>query len=97
MNSSEEIQALRSQILSAREAYYSKGTSPLSDDEYDALEEKLRILSPQDPLLKEVGSTPVAGNWPKAAHHIPMGSLNKAKGSDGIKAWWDKVESMCRT
>lgn len=90
----EMVEILRTQIREARELYYGGGESPHSDEEYDALEAELRRLSPNDPLLKEVGSVPLSGSiWPKHQHEIPMGSLEKVKTLEDLEGWCRKVAS----
>lgn len=42
-------------ILAAKKAYYN-GNSKLTDSEYDALENTLRVLNPKAPILQKVGS-----------------------------------------
>lgn len=91
----QEIEVLRSQIEQARDSYYSDGTSQLTDEESDALEDRLSELSPSDPVLQKVGSATLTGNWPTKAHNIPMGSLNKIRqGAEGINEWWKNIESQ---
>ena len=67
---------LRNLILRAKHAYYYSGEPIMSDVEYDALEDELRLLAPDDPVLQIVGS-PVPGEsmLTKAQHSIPMGSI----------------------
>jgi NAD-dependent DNA ligase len=95
-----DIQRIVSQIQEARRIYYSTGgvdgdrvESPLSDDEFDALIDRLRLLDPQNPELAVVGSTPSSSIWQKRRHTIAMGSLTKAKGIEGLRTWWDKTSA----
>lgn len=85
------LYALRSQLIKARQAYYYGGNSPLSDAEYDALEDQLRAAVPDDPLLQEVGApVPVDAVLTKARHRIPMGSQNKVNTEAEFRAWYAK-------
>jgi NAD-dependent DNA ligase len=90
------LETLVLKIKEARDQYYN-GTPTLSDSEYDALEDKLRELDPQNPLLQdEIGAKP-QGTWPKCELPIPMGSLNKIMPdkhgvANGIREWWQKTE-----
>ena len=68
------IKELEQEILKHKEAYYNS-TPLISDAEYDALENELRQLDPNNPLLLNVGAMPSFGK--KVTHKIPMGSLNK--------------------
>jgi len=47
---------LRNCILKAKHAYYYSGEPIMSDVEYDALEDQLRQIAPDDPVLALVGS-----------------------------------------
>lgn len=77
-------------IQAAKDAYYRDGTSDLTDEEYDALEEELRLVEPDSELLKQIGSDANSG-WTKDKHEIPMGSLNKAKTEEEYNAWLKTV------
>ncbi|MGW8179574.1 MAG: DNA ligase (NAD(+)) LigA, partial [bacterium] len=81
---------LEQKLQQARRAYYKDGTSPLTDAEYDALEDELRAVDPDNPLLKEVGADTDSG-WSKARHEIPMGSLNKVQNRDQYDSWLKSV------
>jgi DNA ligase (NAD+) len=74
-----------------KDAYYNK--QPLvSDAAYDALEDELRDLDPDNAIFGTVGA-PVASKhgpvsqWEKARHAIPMGSLNKAVNEEEFRQW----------
>lgn len=77
------------QLREAREAYYEDGTSPLSDADYDALEDELRAVDPDAEILKEVGVEPQS-SWPKVQHSIPMGSLFKVQNKEQWNKWVSK-------
>ena len=84
--------ALRNQLLNARTAYYYGDAPLMSDAEYDALEDQLRMLSPDDPTLRAVGAPlPADGLLAKARHAIPMGSQNKLNGEAEFREWHRKV------
>ena len=50
------IEELANTLTNARAEYYAGRDSGLTDDEYDALERKLKKLNPGHPLLKTVGA-----------------------------------------
>ncbi|MFX0183526.1 MAG: NAD-dependent DNA ligase LigA [Candidatus Hodarchaeota archaeon] len=77
-----EIKKLANQILFHKKKYYD-GEPIISDAAYDALEEKLRELDPQNPVLYIVGS-PEGG---KITHDIPMLSCQKASDVDDVIKW----------
>jgi len=85
-----EIEMIRQTMEEARKAYY-EGEAIMTDDEYDALEEKLRSLDKTDSLLSAVGTAPSGSIWQKRVHETPMGSLNKVKGVSGLHEWWAKT------
>ncbi len=82
---------LRSQIIKAKQAYYYGGEPIMSDQEYDSLEDELRIIAPDDPVLALVGApVPPDAMLTKATHRIPMGSQSKVNTSDEFRAWYKK-------
>jgi len=80
---------LASAITEARKAYYA-GTPTMTDAEFDALEDSLRALDPNHPVLANVGAAPVSG-WTKVKHSIPMGSLNKAQDRNDMVQWFNDI------
>ena len=86
-----QVDALAKRIETLRDAYYN-GTPLVGDYAYDLLEDELRLLAPNHPILAKVGapvpSGPlVGGGWPKVTHTIPMTSLNKAQTLGEMQAW----------
>jgi len=82
---------LRNQILKAKHAYYHRGEAIMSDAEYDALEDELRLLVPDDPVLALVGSpVPADSMLTKARHAMPMGSQSKVNSEGEFRTWCDK-------
>lgn len=89
--SAERILDLRNRIAKAKQAYYYGGKAVMSDEEYDALEDQLAQLSPDDPLLKTVGAPlPPDTILTKASHRIPMGSQNKVNSAAEFSTWYAK-------
>ena len=87
------ISDLRNQILKAKHAYYYSGEPIMSDAEYDALEDELRKLAPDDPVLAIVGAqVPADSMLTKARHSIPMGSQSKVNSEAEFRAWYAKSE-----
>ncbi len=82
---------LRSLILKAKHAYYYSGEPIMGDAEYDALEDELRLLSPDDPILAMVGAqAPADAMLTKARHAMPMGSQSKVNSEDEFRTWCAK-------
>ncbi|MFX1282646.1 MAG: NAD-dependent DNA ligase LigA [Promethearchaeota archaeon] len=77
-----EIKKLVDQILYHKKKYYD-GEPEISDEAYDALEEKLQRIDPQNPVLYIVG-TPEGG---KITHETPMLSCQKAIDIDEVVKW----------
>jgi DNA ligase (NAD+) len=85
--------ALRNLILKAKHAYYYSGEPIMSDVEYDALEDQLRQIAPDDPVLALVGSpVPADTMLTKARHSIPMGSQSKVNSEVEFMTWAQKCE-----
>jgi DNA ligase (NAD+) len=79
------IKDLEKFIIKASDAYYNQNESIITDEEFDALVEKLRILDPDSELLKTIGA---AGGKTK----LPcwLGSMDKIKTDDGSIGKWEK-------
>lgn len=84
------IKAIEEQIRHHRRMYYN-GVPEISDAAFDALEDELRRLAPDSPVLKETGAPP-EGSWPKVEHRMDMNSLNKVNDTHGLRNWAQKVE-----
>ena len=70
-----DVDKLRAKIRAANEAYWKKSNPIISDTEYDRLVENLRALSPNDPLLTEIGKENDGED--KVWHIKPLLSLDK--------------------
>lgn len=77
-----EIEILEKRIKEHQKAYY-EGTPTISDDEYDALVDRLAVLNPKSAVLQAVG-TDVFGT---CEHIMPMGSQNKAADEAAFADW----------
>ena len=87
------LETLRNLILKAKHAYYYSGEPIMSDAEFDALEDQLRQIAPDDPVLALVGSpVPADTMLTKARHSIPMGSQSKVNSESEFLAWAQKSE-----
>ncbi|MCE7746828.1 MAG: DNA ligase (NAD(+)) LigA [Candidatus Heimdallarchaeota archaeon] len=78
----EERKQLEDLILYHKRKYYD-GEPEISDAQYDSLEDRLRDIDPENPVLFIVG-TPSGGN---VTHDPPMLSCQKAKTVDKIISW----------
>ena len=89
---SPRIQEIIKQMDTADEAYYNKGDSVFSDEEYDNLKDELRSLAPQHPRLNKIGQ-PISKvtDWKKAKHKIAMRSQNKVNTIEEFKKWANEI------
>ena len=78
----EERKQLENLVLYHKRKYYD-GEPEISDAEYDSLEDRLREIDPENPVLFIVGA-PSGGN---VTHNPPMLSCQKAKTVDKIISW----------
>lgn len=85
---------LRNTILKAKQAYYFGGQPIMTDAEYDALEDELRALDPEDDVLALVGvPVPADAILTKARHRMPMGSQSKVNTEEEFETWFTKNDS----
>jgi DNA ligase (NAD+) len=85
------IKDLEREILKHKVLYY-QGVPEISDHEFDALEDKLRSLDPENNVLSLVGSAPKSGN--KIKHDTKMLSLNKSYNFDELLNWIEDKEVL---
>ena len=88
---SDTLDKLKKQYLKAKNAYYNKDSSGLTDAEYDRLEDKIRKL---DPTWPELGKTGVSVKNKKSEIALSrfMPSLNKAY-PEAVGKWLAKNPS----
>ena len=72
-------------IKVSAESYYNTSTPLLSDEVYDILVERLKIINPDSPILNQTGA-PIKGK--KVKLPFWMGSMNKIKSDDNLIAKW---------
>jgi len=80
-------------LRSYKDAYYN-GQPAVSDAAYDELEDELRKLAPNSAVLTSIGAPVPGGEWPKARHAIPMGSLNKAVNETELRQWAERCDKL---
>jgi len=81
----EKINFLVQEINRHRDLYYNS-TPEISDAEYDELENELRNLDPNNPILFTVGADS-SEIFTKKEHIIPMGSQDKVSTPNEFKKW----------
>ena len=79
---------LEAAISVAADAYYNSDIQLISDEVYDALVDRLKILNPKSKALKQIGA-PIKG---KNKVELPfwMGSMDKVKSDDALIKKWTK-------
>ncbi|MBX3200515.1 MAG: NAD-dependent DNA ligase LigA [Labilithrix sp.] len=80
-------------VRTYKDAYYN-GQPLVTDAAYDALEDELRALDPENAVLKIVGAPVVVTEWEKARHAIPMGSLNKVVNEAELRQWAARCDQL---
>lgn len=93
-----QIETLRDEIRRHEDLYYLEDNPEISDEEYDALIEKLRKVEAQHPALitpdsptQRVGGRPAEG-FPEFVHRRPMLSLDNSYNIEELRAF----DTRCR-
>ena len=87
---------IRELLLKAAEAYYN-GNEIMSDNEYDALINKLKEIDPSDPLCANgLAASDTNGAEKKIAHTMTTGTLAKCANIDELKSWAAKKSTKER-
>jgi DNA ligase (NAD+) len=73
-------------LRAAADAYYNKQPI-MSDEEFDALKDKLREKDPNNSFLKQIGSPIKVTEWEIAKHKIAMCSLDKVSTPEEFIKW----------
>ncbi|MBF0440695.1 MAG: NAD-dependent DNA ligase LigA [Oligoflexales bacterium] len=84
---SERVGFLSQEIMRHKRLYYS-GMSEISDNKYDRLEEELRLMAPDHPVLSFVGTDTISRER-KITHDEPMLSLQKCYQREELFSWLD--------
>lgn len=86
-----KIEQLANALLKAKQAYYFGDTPIMSDADYDHMEDQLRMLSPDHPVIKMVGAPVPPDNVLQEAEHLmPMGSQSKVNTEHEFRSWHTK-------
>ena len=72
--------------LKAKHAYYS-GCPIMSDTQFDELEDEIRKANPDEPALKQVGTSVFKSDSAKTKHQIHMGSQDKVHTFEELSNW----------
>lgn len=85
------IHELESLIIKHKALYY-KGTPEISDIDYDKIEDELKLLDPENPVLNIVGSK--IEDTEKIPHETKMLSLDKTYSQIDLSKWVFEHESI---
>ncbi len=85
----DRIKKLEEEILKNKNLYYA-GKAEISDEEYDKLEEELKVIDPNNYVLSIVGTT--AFSTEKVEHDHKMLSLNKTYKVEELIKWMSSHE-----
>lgn len=88
---SKRVKDLEDSIIFHKNLYY-QGRAKISDEDYDKLEDELKILSPQSPVLQMIGAKSKGNN--KIKHDKKMLSLEKTYDSEKLKSWINNQEVL---
>jgi DNA ligase (NAD+) len=86
--SQKRIEYLTTEIKRHKELYYA-GKAEISDEQYDQLENELRVLDAKNPVLHMVGAGNIGG---KVAHAKKMLSLDKTYDQKVLYKWCENHE-----
>ena len=102
-NKSKRTAELEKLVLKYQKSYYN-GEAEISDEAFDLLWDELKIIAPDSPVIKKIGSGSDAQDagqldasgrtvdgFPKVRHLIPMGSQDKAANPQEFLAWAQKT------
>lgn len=93
MSKDAKIERLASDILLHKKRYYT-GLASISDDAYDELENELRRLDPEHPVLSLVGYS-LGDSLSKVEHKPPMLSLQKTYEVADVVSFTSQSQALC--
>ena len=91
-DTNERIEELEQLVRYHADLYFNKSAPEITDAEFDALVDELKVLSPDSAALQEVGAVPSYGR--KLKHDRMMGSLDKVKTVDEVRKWAGQYPSL---
>lgn len=84
----DRVHWLASEIMRHKNLYYA-GRPIIADVDYDKLEDELKALAPDHPVLGIVGAVNLESSNPKVIHETPMLSLDKTYDVKSLQKWAD--------
>ena len=82
----DRVHWLASEIMRHKNLYYA-GRPVIADMDYDKLEDELKALAPDHPVLGIVGAVNLESSNPKVIHETPMLSLDKTYDVKSLQKW----------
>ena len=89
----ERIMVLEKMLRRHNELYYARGTTEITDDEYDRMKDELEKLDPANPLLIQVGDAPRT-EAEKIRHSVELLSLDKTHTFEDVKKWAKDIDDF---
>jgi len=83
---SDRVHWLAAEIMRHKQLYYA-GKPEISDLDYDKLEDELKGMAPDHPVLRVVGAVNLESGNPKVIHDVPMLSLDKTYDTKALLKW----------
>ncbi len=84
------VSELEAEVRRHNRLYFQRARPAISDEDFDRLVERLRVLNPDSPVLQEIGSD-LLPSGKKIAHSSPMLSLDKCYNLDDLMKWVEKL------
>lgn len=84
------IDQIVERLRHARRIYYSGAKPVMTDAQFDALEDRLRELDPDNAFFRGVGFA-ATDAFEKVEHTVPMTSLNKVQTYEELAEWYNGV------
>ena len=85
-----EITTLRNALDQADGQYYNLGRSPFSDEHYDRMKKRLKVMAPDDERhTRRRAPVPLTSDHPKVKHTFDVLSLDKAYTIEDMSKWND--------
>jgi len=99
----ERLDEIYAKINEYDSAYYGRGISLVSDQEYDKLYREMLDLEEKFPLFKSPNSpssrvgSDLTGGFAKVAHKTKMMSIDNSYNENDVRSWLNRLYELCET